>query len=610
MSETLIELRQRNKNTVVKQNGDYNVTLGSPLKVEQGDILQVKQAFIDTVSREQGKILIPHGVDEINFTFGIYLQDQDSTRDTAANLKTYFTDTPLPTPSGKNFILTSESPNPNGAGGVHIITFNKIVLTDDVENNRFVRDRYMKGRYKYKDVNGNEKPFHFDIRSKVWDSKLPQDGSPTEGYPVTLDANFDWHSAPPFNFPCQRDAYGPNKPLTYDDKADGKKNEHDGKFKLSGPLGIENINTNAIYEPWLFTATCPVNEGTAYTPFQFAQHLTRNLTFGASADGTIPANSITPNSILQDYVSIKARGKSQDGSNPNTHPIWCSSDGLHALRFNDGVPNLLLGSSNFDFGFDLETNLFSLDKIHSPIYTGNLEGVVPMDINGTRFMLNKVGGIFITHCDLDGLLTKQMNLPPSMFAKQTGNISGNIGALNNVTVPTFSLFRDGVNLTGNAVYLDSLITKGSNPANNQDTFDVVPSFSGSSASYATDKGITSDEVTNIQALYPIGEDDSQDPNSDVGYYQIEINSNFNFNKISNSKNSSKIGAIVNKYYSTNNYTISDSSMSTVYVHNEPEPMLLTAFNVRLLNPDGQPVDPVSLQDDNTVFLALQKNKPE
>jgi len=70
------------------------------------------------------------------------------------------------------------------------------------------------------------------------------------------------------------------------------------------------------------------------------------------------------------------------------------------------------------------------------------------------------------------------------------------------------------------------------------------------------------------------------------------------------RNSKKICGIINKYYSTDNYTVGDGSMGKTYVHESEQPLLLSNFRVRLLNPDSSVVDSEKVQDDNTVFLSI------
>lgn len=615
MSEKIIELRQRNVNTKVNQNGDFEIKI-PPLKLMKNDSVQIKQAFIDTISRESGKIIIPDGVDEISFNFLIYLQDQDSTRGKAGDIKDYLPAT-ANTPTGKNYVLCSQDDGSNG-GGVTMCSFTELQLMDQSDNSRFIRDKYMKLRLVYKDAAGIEKPFNAEIRAKEYYTLFPNSGQDLDGQTVNIALNSSkWHDSPPQGLICQKDAYGTNTPLKY--ASGGEKDAHDGKFSFVKVNNITTINSDKVYTPWEFTTTIPIPENTALEPNEFCKLISRGLNRGANADGTIPASELTSNLILQTQQQLKARGQKSDGSAPNLYPYFVREDGEAVIQYKtvmagnpatDQTPNLLFGSSNFDIGFDLETNMASIDQLHSAIYSGGNECVVPMNIAGNRFILNKTGGIIITSCSQNDLLTKGLNIPPSYIGKVVGHRLGTIAGLGHTAIfPKFFL-ADGINVTSHSTFLDTFIQKGSNPANNQDTFDTVPNFQASAVNYSTNSGIISDDINSIHAQVPVGEDEFADLNSDVGYYQIEIDTNANFDKVSNDRNSRKIAAIVNKYYSTNNYTIGDSSMSTPYIHNEDEPLLITDLKVRFLTPDNLPVDPSTLQDDNTIFLSVTSNNPE
>ena len=606
--ESIIELRQQNNNTYVNQNGDYTVTLKDPILMTKNAQLGVKQAFIDTIAKDQGKVIIPDGVDNITFNYALYVQDQDNTRATAANSKVYEGDVANAgdIPSGQSFVLC-EAQNGSSGGGVPMCTIEGLKVTDQSDNSRFIRDKYMRARLVYKDSSGTERPFNAEIRAKNYYKFFDQsqNNPDLDGETVTIPLNSSsWHDSPPQNVIMQLNAYGANTPL----KVSDSKAWHDGKWSFSGVTGIAPMVTNKNFVPMQFTTTVQVPQNTALSPSDFARLLTRQLTFGTSGiNNTVPATSLTANNMLKTVADLKVIG---DGTGANKHPYFISIDGKSSFRFQDTAPQgLLVGSSNFDIGFDLEQNVASIDKMHSSIFSGGNTCIVPMLVNGKKFFLNKTGGIILLSCSHPELLTQGLNLPPTIFTKQTGIEKNNhITAFGDSSFPTFFL-ADGVNVTGGGTALDAFIPKGSDPANNAQTFDIEPNFEPSSTAYATNGGIITDDVTRIVSSVPIGEDNFDNSlNSDIGYYQIEVDCGVSFKKISNDRNNNKIGAIVNKYYSTNNYTIGDSSMSTPYIHNDPEDILITSFTVRILDPAGDPVDPSTLQEDNTVFLSYIKGE--
>ena len=113
--ESLIELRQQNKQTNVLSNGDFECQI-APLTLMRNDTIAIKQAFIDNIAKESGKIIIPKDVSSITFKYCMYLQDQDTTIEKAYASRDYFPDTIVEadSPTGKNYVLSSKDP---GSGG-------------------------------------------------------------------------------------------------------------------------------------------------------------------------------------------------------------------------------------------------------------------------------------------------------------------------------------------------------------------------------------------------------------------------------------------------------------------------------------------------------------
>ena len=610
MTESIIELRQQNENTTVIANGNYQCEI-TPITLRKNDSIQLKQCFIDTISVESGKIIIPKGITTMTFTYCLYLQDQDSCRESATLMKNYYSEAgSYAGPGGKNFILSSQDPG-SGVGSVQMCSFSSLLIQDRTSNSRFVRDSIMKGDLVYKDINGTEKPFNFEIVGKTWSTQV--DGSVNNNQIYNWGKDSPYHEKPAFGIPCQRNAYGVDTPLRYNGaKNIGEINAHNGKFNFIGvdKSTIDNITSDAVYTPWEFTQTINIPENSALLPSEFCRLLTRELNQTLKPDGTIPANQLIQSHLLQSRANLKTIGQSSHTVGKNDkNPYWVDTSGSYILQYkDDSVANInyLFGSSSFDFGFNIDTNLASIDSIHSSIYTSNVPCIVPMQPNN-GFILNKTGGIIIIDCDQKDLLIRGLNLPPTIFTKATGSVTKTLQTLGVVNMTTFNL-EDGINTTGASMYADALITKNSDigdvVASPKITYDVVSPSSTGGILYSNEQGIVSSEVTNIISQVPIGSDSNNGINSDVGYYQIEITSNFGFNKISNNRSSKKISAIVNKYYSSNNFTTGDSSMSTMYTHLQDEPLIISSLDVRILYPSGQAVTPEILQGDNTVFLSL------
>ena len=81
---------------------------------------------------------------------------------------------------------------------------------------------------------------------------------------------------------------------------------------------------------------------------------------------------------------------------------------------------------------------------------------------------------------------------------------------------------------------------------------------------------------------------------------MEINANFKNNFYSNTK-SPNICAIVSRYYEVNSYTSGSSDDSLVYTH-LGDPVTLSNFNVKILNPAKEVAK--NLGANTSVFLQI------
>ncbi len=81
---TIIKLQQNESYSNVINNGAYDVMLNKPLILEDGDVVQLKSVFLDTVSSSSGKIQLD---EDVNCTVSVakYFQNYDIDQD----LKTY-----------------------------------------------------------------------------------------------------------------------------------------------------------------------------------------------------------------------------------------------------------------------------------------------------------------------------------------------------------------------------------------------------------------------------------------------------------------------------------------------------------------------------------------
>lgn len=614
--ETLVELRQQNTNTNTIANGDYVCTLGESISLKKGDQINVKQVFIDTLNQESNKIVIPPEHSELTINVGLYLVDQDSTRELCKDKNTYYAEDAntdkLATanrPNGKPYYLASE--DKHSAGNATMITFKGIAIEDDRSNNLY-RKEDMKAYLQYQDADGNDQDYYFSVKKKVWRKAVPDGKTQT----LTSQTTEFYNVPPPLPIQIKKDAYGSGKhmrvnPNVVNKIGTGQKNWNRGGWiflEVTEPTDVPPNDTT--YTPWTFPITITIgdpNQPTTYSKAAFARALTDKLSF-ASKKLYISQDTYCDNAMMQSIVELKKRGRSSDNSQSDIMPVFVAADCSDVLEVKSTDPNYLFGASTFSVGYDQNIDVFSIDAIHSSIYTGNNKSVVPISHNGKKFILNKTGGIYILGCSWTELFTDEMQLPRSIFTTPVINTDvTEIGNLKKINVYKMNL-EDGLNITGEINTMDALVQKESDPSvageDKGQTYDQAfgyqppPDIAG---------GKQYNGILQTQQIRIIG--GTKPPSTlDNAYYQLEIDANYNIEKFSNDCNSKKICAIINKYYSTDNYTVGDSSMGLVYEHLQDEPMLLKNFRVRILNPDNSICDPLEVLDDNTVFLSIISNQ--
>ena len=603
--EELVELREKNTNTQNNDVGDFTVSLGQVLTINKGDQIQLKNAFIDTVTKSSGRIMVEENQTNITFNVGLYIQDSNTTHETAATAKTYYqgeADTAAKAattrPNGKNYILCSKDDLASG-GGTEMMEVSAILIKDESDNKRFIPDQWRRMYLQYKDVNSTLIDYWFEIHGSDWAKISPGIGQ-TKSYTA---ASGNWKKAPILPLICLKDAFGSNTPFRVNpnkcgSEGTGARYAEKSQWSYAGvPSNTPIFSNTSLFTPWTFPIDIVipyVPDG--YDPTEFARLLTDEMT---KTVATTTGSALQSNLILQSTAQLKARGsRNYSGVSDNVAPFWCCEDGSDILQYNTNH-NYIVGSSQFAVGYDLETNIFTIDAIHSSIYDGNSKCVQPFSVDNKSFILNKASGIFIDSINMTDILIQQMNFKTSIFTKPYGSLHNtSLTTLTDCRIPLFRLF-DGVNITGERKDIDSYIAKGSNPANSQPTYDTVFAFNAPGNTQPS--GVLTDDVMKIYGL------ENSVITNDQAYFQIEIESNYLISKYSNEINSKKIHAIVNKYYSSENYTTGDASSGLMYIHNSEEPLMIKDFRVRILNPDGQLSSTSLIQADNTVFLQIIRN---
>ena len=652
--ESLIELKQKNGNSISVSNGDYNCNF-KQTQINMGDTIELKSCFIDTVNNNESKIVIPKGITEMNLSIGMYLIDQPSPHGKASVIKQYCTNYPSDGgspegkitfssnetqvdnafPNGNLYVLCSkDAGNPSGGSAINVNVTS--FLMKDTHGARMFPNKNKECYLRYKTPDGAEHTAHFTISSKTWKKKGGASTSTgvANGTILTVDAS--WFEYANFSLPLTvvKDAYTVNgQPNNFrvdntqkiSSQGTAEKIMNDSAWAYDNNHYKNAETTDANFNPWYFNINIPLVEDTSYDPLDFARYLTRELNKSTNKQGIIPSGQLVNQLSFQSKTQLKARGNSNTLPNQtNKNPFWVSNNSGSILEYTDNlINNFIYGASSIDIGFDQSTNLFSIDVMHSSIYDGNNKAIVPIPTLGGDKILNKIGGIFFHSCDQLDIWIKQMKFNPNIFVNETMKVDEGYPDFESggkLTLPTFPTLQDGVNMTGEAIYSDIFVPKGSEPSSSTGnppvvtqllTYDeayVSQASKPALANYSQKYGVITNNVESIYAQTPFPvQDDNFSQYSP--YYQIELSGGLFYDKISNGVPSNKICAIINKYYNTNSYTVGDGSMGVIYEHTDQEPLILTNIGVRILDENGNLLDDTTINDNNTVFLSIARAKP-
>lgn len=162
----------------------------------------------------------------------------------------------------------------------------------------------------------------------------------------------------------------------------------------------------------------------------------------------------------------------------------------------------------------------------------------------------------------------------------------------------------GNNATGAFASADSLILKKGYATSTADTFTNYPQMvqvsrvapDANNFLYFSEVSTTTNRIEAIET--------STNRQDQFGYFLIDLQCGYLNNYLNDTSNSRNIKSIVGKFYTQQGYTTGSEADSIAYTH-IGDPMVLTDFSIRILNPDR--VIPTNIGDDNTIIVNIIKN---
>ena len=605
MSITTIELRERDQssNTDGLNNGDFEIQLEHPITVKEGETIGVSRVFLDTAT--DNRIHIDEDV-ETTISFIPYFQNFNESKD-SQTLRNYYTQNPVRQPDGQTYYPSWYSSTDTGLSLIKSITFFPAGQTGRF---MFIGDPTF--YFQYKDANGTLQIF------KSHHSKHLKD--PFRNTGDKNDVNIIFQTA----FGFQPIPSGSDSLIREYEKANIDLNR----------LNEEVVDiTGGQFRPIFFrhNITIPKSKGDGYTPNQLSRIITDNLS-SFSTDEYFNTNAVTTNFLLTTTNNISVFGIEYAPSGSDGTVFYCSSyhntDATGKLeatanprwsvaKNNGSSPkNLFVGASQMALEFDDNsqdsdgTARFKWSATYTPhiIQSNIVNRLFAITGGQDGFVSNKMGGVVFTDLEPASFWFDTLKFNPNILVNITHTpITGNVyplshgdgtyasGGAHPIKDPNvFSInARDGITSTGSFIGADALVDKTTDAGQKAE----VPALAGDSDNHILDsQTTTSIPIYSNEAIV--------EGVADTGYYLIEINAISNNDYVYSSQKTNgtkKIGAICSRYYTSQSYTSGGLETSLSWT-NQGTDMIIKSFKVRVLNPDGSPVE-LGLGDDNTVFLS-------
>lgn len=411
MSTTVIELSQRQAQQV-NENGDYYVKLHKTIPINNGDIIDIKSVYLDTVSQSENNIILEDNV-IVHTINGLYRTDW---------YKDGITDIVYPggtiEPTGEDYV---------------VYTLNQKGTLKEV---KFVANNVVGGENW---GNIDVKFYYIDFDTKTKKSltvHVPEENLKTGVNSKTINIH--------------------NVELIVGSLvlATPKQTMDYANTKFAG--STQTPNGPGIYQPALFNGTFTIPKGT-YQPSELAEKITDLFALN-SVEGTSPINS----PFLKNVNDIV-------GPSPVNCFNYKDKDKYANILKSS---NILLGTNQVALIFNSVETKFEFTYLHFPLYDdkGNIVGGVKQKDDSKYFNAGKNGGIFFTDLSTE---YETLSTPIDLFGEIMGfNMETllvgledpkDVGGVDYVYLK--QNMGDGVNTTNGYVGIDALINKtGENTA--------------------------------------------------------------------------------------------------------------------------------------------------
>ena len=653
---TILELRQQDTPApYVNSNGDWETILNEDVDINAGDSIMINQSFLDTAAFPDGTITIP---DTLRLRFQNYLYNTkwmgaagQGDNNTNPNIFGQFTSngdagsSAITNQTGDPFVLCTRTPGGSGAGKTGEYLFSAEFLITAIGNRSGFNTKF--GGYTVTLV--YQAPGMTGAERAYLNIQVPKGDNYKGNFfrsiiNITYEKNIDLKVQSPSKDKIQRNG-----------------------GRTSFPGGGIPISTGDEYHPRIFSRLYTLDAGN-YTPQQLCKTINDQLqmSYGAQAVSSGTVSDRGPWSSSQFFVSSDSQCSNEGvvDSAPSPAPVeTCTlmnlrnvSEGFQYLATyasaTIGNPrNIWIGASQVVLAYNEDSQTFFWEYLHSPLYIGGKESVGlqvfsppgttdPYLSNNADFanIYNNGGIIWKSLTAFSGIegedSFQDVDFFGSILKFDLAKIYGPSYSMATISEAPFATASKpywnylniaqnnyqpdgeeqaqavGLTMTGGFIGLDNAIIKTSDLTSSTAISDDVKPFwecvpipqdAPTTGAYIS---ATNPIFSDVSATHTVDAADRMFKNTDIrSHYLIEIDAKFRNEFLTTNSNLRTMSQVVGKFYQKGGFTQSNGD-GFIYTHSG-EPMKLSSFKVRILNPDKTPVGDIG--EDNTIFMTISRN---
>lgn len=575
MNTQIIQLQETEG--VGSVNGTWTNVVPTDLFLEEGDELNIKQAFIETSS----KISITDTVTAIlHFTPYFVNHDDGYTAVADELLREY--EKKLPNgdaeaqPNNAMYIACNKKDPPPGGEQYELLKVYTLYGNYGVTVHP-AEDWVI--RFSYVDVN--------EVTQTIIQPTKPSDLKAEGIDPSTKELHYD--SRFTFNLLSKKGSFKDMSSSANKSRI-GVRNHINPIYRFKDE-DIETIDADEAYTPLEFTQSVDIPPG-EYDPDDLAHILTTGL-------NKIQSNNISQltklplaNPINNNLFTTLTQ---QNQASNQTKCKYVSTTGDDICQFLDSAPNRFMGAENFSIEYGEQNGIskFLISNMHSPVYVSNKPGLKIQQPGKTGTDVNIIGvsnGILLTKMEPETFWYDKLGFDGDCIYIPS-HTKTTIAGIERIT-PAFSPDINVDNLiTQQYCGLDFLLNKGITEA--ESGFSTGSTYNVPNA--VATPFIDSDEVQPIFAAN-VASATSINP-----YYLINVDCMRN--DLKGNKVVKTLSCVTGNYYNAGAYVLSQPADSIPYIHHGL-PVPISNIGISILSESGSHP---AIGKKNHVFLELNKN---